>query len=83
MQIPIKVKQRIHEADARIAELEQQVARLQIALAFWLPSVPAVDHPIAERLCNDANLLCGLDADIVPDAETLGWVTLNRTLMGT
>lgn len=26
MQIPIEVKQRIHEADARIAELEQQLA---------------------------------------------------------
>lgn len=57
------------------AELRAEIERLQKALAFWMPGVPAGDKQIAERAGNDAWLLAGLDGN-EPSAEELGWITL-------
>lgn len=53
-----------------------EIERLQIALDFWLPSVPSDDAEIAERAGNDAMLLTGLDVDTGMSAEELGWTVL-------
>lgn len=66
------------DVDARIAELEAEITRLQIALNFWLPGVPADDPEIADRAGDDAMLLAGLDTPAVPDAEDLGWIKLRE-----
>lgn len=58
-------------------ELEEEIGRLQTALAFWLPNVPDEGHPLYDRIANDAFLLLGL---IGPDdekcAQDKGYVTL-------
>ena len=55
-------------------ELEAEIQRLQRALAFWLPHVPASDSARATRCGDDAMLLFGLEGDVVPGAEELGWI---------
>lgn len=57
--------------------LESEIQRLQTALAFWLPSVPANDSEAAERCGDDAMLLVGLAGPIKPSAEELGWITFH------
>lgn len=64
---------------SELDELGQEVARLQKALCFWLPSVTEREDEVAERLLQDAFLLCGIDGNIPDDfktAQELGWVTL-------
>lgn len=59
-------------------QLLDEIERLQRALHFWLPPVPANDPEIAQRASNDAYLLIGFDprhpAEL--DAEARGWITL-------
>lgn len=58
-------------------ELAEEAQRLHDALCFWLPSVPAEEGPIRDRIVNDAYMLVGYDD--MPDkksAEELGWITL-------
>jgi hypothetical protein len=59
-------------------ELVLEVARLQHALAFWLPHVPANDSPRAKRCGDDALLLFGCDCQLEPGAEELGWITMHE-----
>lgn len=58
-------------------ELVLEVARLQHALAFWLPQVPAADNAAAIRCGNDAMLLAGCECPLEPCAEELGWITMH------
>lgn len=64
-------------------ELGKEVARLQDALAFWLPNVPtdeSVPKEVADRIANDAFLLIGTDGNLPDDfksAEELGWISLS------
>lgn len=60
-------------------QLRSDIQRLQRALQFWLPGVPADDDEIAERVGNDAMLLVGYQGDDDGCAESLGWIHL-RTL---
>lgn len=63
----------------QLDELGQEVARLQKALCFWLPSITDREDEVAERILQDAFLLCGIDGNIPDDfksAQELGWVTL-------
>lgn len=68
-----------------VRELQEEVQRLQKALNFWLPSVPA-DGPeeIADRIAHDAILLLGHEPEGGPeqDAETRGWVRLQFSISG-
>jgi hypothetical protein len=61
-----------------IKALEQEVARLQKALAFWLPHRPATELPtdLGERLEHDIGLLAGYMGKVEKDAEELGWIRL-------
>lgn len=59
------------------ADLRAEVNRLQKALAFWLPHVPAEGlEEILERTGDDAMLLFGHDGD-ERCAEQRGWIVLN------
>jgi len=58
-----------------LKETAAEVQRLQRALCFWLPCVPAEDSEIAERAGDDAFLLCGYEGPAEPSAEDLGWVS--------
>lgn len=63
----------------QLDELGQEVARLQKALCFWLPSITDREDEVAERILQDAFLLCGIDGNIPDDfksAQELGWVAL-------
>lgn len=63
----------------QLDELGHEVARLQRALCFWLPSVTDREDDVADRILQDAFLLCGVDGNIPDDfktAQELGWVTL-------
>lgn len=63
--------------DAGTADAEIQ--RLQRALAFWLPTVPEGPAEIADRVANDAMLLCGYEGEAERSAEELGWLRLDYT----
>lgn len=67
------------EAMREITANEAEIQRLQCALAFWLPCVPA-DYPegaVADRICNDSFLLGGYEGDFTAkSAEDLGWIRL-------
>lgn len=70
-------RRRIAELAGEMAENLREIERLQVALAFWLPHVPAVGpEDIAQRLGDDALLLRGLNAAMGLSAEELGWVRL-------
>lgn len=56
--------------------MHAEVQRLQRALAFWLPLVPADDSEIEDRAGDDAMLLVGFDGPMHPCAEELGWIKL-------
>jgi len=43
------------------------ITRLQVALAFWMPSIAGEDSPDGARAAQDAMLLYGLDKDEEPD----------------
>lgn len=64
-------------------ELRAEVQRLQRALHFWLPGVPANDPEIAERASSDAFLLVGFDprhpVELDAEARGLGHVTISTT----
>lgn len=57
-------------------ELVLEVARLQHALAFWLPHVPAREGEIPDRIAKDTFLLVGCDCGLETDAEERGWIKL-------
>lgn len=62
-----------------IRELQEEVQRLQCALHFWLPGVPATGpDAYVERIAHDAYLLIGWEpeGDVEKTAEELGWITL-------
>lgn len=65
-------------AEEGLANYAQEVQRLQRALAFWLPCVPAHELPpdIEKRLEDDIAILAGYDGPVEPEAETLGWIEL-------
>jgi hypothetical protein len=66
------------EQQRDIRELEAEVQRLQCALSFWHPGVPANGpESVYERAAHDAFLLCGYDGPVEPGACELGWITLN------
>lgn len=58
--------------------LEAEVQRLQRALAFWLPCVPAEGpEEVLIRTGDDAMLLVGYDpTENEPTAEERGWISL-------
>lgn len=58
------------------AEADLEIARLQKALAFWLPGVPAVAGERGERISEDSFLLSGYEGEQEVDAESLGWIEL-------
>lgn len=63
----------------QLDELGREVARLQRALCFWLPSVTEREDEVADRILQDAFLLCGIDGNIPDDfktAQELGWISL-------
>lgn len=65
----------------QLDELGHEVARLQRALCFWLPSVVDCDGEVAERIFQDAFLLDGIDGNVPDDfktAQELGWITLSE-----
>lgn len=64
-----------HELD----ELGEQCCRLQNALAFYMPNVPEIDHPLHKRIAHDAYLLFGYDGNSgeEPSAQELGFISLN------
>lgn len=72
----------IADMDAQHAEVCAERDRLQRALAFWLPMVPADDPEIADRAGDDAMLLMGFDGDLHPCAEELGWIKLRHPASG-
>lgn len=53
-----------------------EIARLQEALFFWLPNVPALDGECGDRIAHDAALLAGYDGLIDDSAEQRGWIRL-------
>lgn len=57
-------------------ECLEEIRKLQRALAFWMPMVPAAAFPAADRLAEDSFLLAGYQGDFEKDAEALGWVQL-------
>lgn len=59
--------------------LQQEVQRLQRALAFWLPKMPESDalcSRYGDRIVDDSFLLAGYYGPEEPGAEELGWVKL-------
>ena len=61
---------------SQIDEMGNEIARLQDALAFWMPMVGGPDK-VAERLAKDAFLLIGYDGNNdEPSAEKLGWIQI-------
>lgn len=61
-------------------EALDEIQRLQRALHFWLPHVPAKGaHEVLMRTGDDAMLLAGYDPTepVELDAEARGWITLN------
>lgn len=63
-------------------ELRAEVQRLQRALHFWLPGVPASGpEEIAQRCGDDAMLLVGYDPTdpVELDAEARGWIKLQES----
>jgi hypothetical protein len=72
--------QNVAARNEEIEQLRAEVERLQRALRFWLPHVPAKgSHEILIRTGDDAMLLTGYDptAPVELDAEARGWITLN------
>ena len=67
-----KIESLIPERD----ELRDEIKKLQKALSFWHPGVPANDSECAERCANDAYLLAGYDGDSEPSARELGWIEM-------
>jgi hypothetical protein len=64
-------------------ELEAEVERLQIALDFWLPNIPATGpEKLIKRMTHDAWLLAGLDGEKRQTAEDLGWAKLTEASDG-
>lgn len=63
-----------------LRESQQEVQRLQRALAFWLPGVPVDgDERIIDRIAHDAFLLTGYEPEEdEQDAEERGWVKLQH-----
>ena len=62
---------------AEVDDLHVRIERLQRALHFWHPGVPADDGEIADRAGDDAMLLVGWDpTEAEPDARTRGWISL-------
>lgn len=57
-----------------IRDLNDEVQRLQRALAFWLPRVAAKDSEANTRCGDDAFLLGGYEGPSEPCAEELGWI---------
>lgn len=66
----------IHEAENK--DLRELVDKLQRALAFWLPDVPADDDEIADRAGEDSWLLVGNYGEPEPSAQELGWINLRN-----
>lgn len=63
----------------QLDELGAEVARLQTALCFWLPSVTDREDEVAYRMLEDAFLLVGIDGNLPEDfksAQELGWISL-------
>lgn len=60
------------------AALEDEIQRLQQALAFWLPSAPPEHSPFADRVEHDAWLLAGYGGELERSAEELGWLVRPR-----
>ena len=59
------------------AEQDEEFARLQDALAFWLPNMPSQEHPLSDRIAKDAYLLCGVDGNNdEPSAYAQGLIDL-------
>lgn len=65
-------------AEDAAKELTAEIHRVQAALSFWLPRVPDFDGPCADRIANDAYLLCGLETDETASAQDLGWVLVQE-----
>lgn len=68
----------VDDVDADRRELLQEIGKLQIALAFWLPCVPNDDPEIASRVGDDAYLLAGAPEIPSETAESLGWMSRRR-----
>jgi hypothetical protein len=65
------------KAQKYIAQLEAEVQRLQRALSFWHPGVPAEGiEEMVNRAGDDAMLLFGYDGSPEKSARELGWITL-------
>ena len=52
------------------------IAKLQRALAFWMPRVPCEDTPRTDRMHADIELLYGSESNEKTCAEALGWIAL-------
>lgn len=63
---------------AAVAEDRAEIQKLQKALFFWLPNVPAMDGAVGDRIADDAWLLAGYEGDSVQSAEQLGWIKLTK-----
>lgn len=73
--------QQVRALAAELAERDAEVQRLQRALSFWHPGVPATGpRTIHERAAADAWLLAGYDGPNEQSAMDLGWITLSNTL---
>jgi hypothetical protein len=55
-------------------ECAAEIHRLQRALAFWMPMVPAADSPAISRLADDTFLLAGYQGEPEKCAQELGWI---------
>jgi hypothetical protein len=67
-------------AEEGLANAMQEIERLQRALNFWLPGMPAqIDETteLAQRLGDDIYLLAGHEGGLEASAEERGWITLS------
>lgn len=71
-----EMKAEFERRGKEIEHVRAEVQRLQRALQFWLPGVPADDDEIATRAGDDAMLLVGYQGDDDACAESLGWIRL-------
>jgi hypothetical protein len=69
----------VQENPQLAVDLLHEIQALQTALNFWLPDVPAIEGPVADRIEKDAWLLVGHDPkDVEKSAQHLGWISLSN-----
>lgn len=67
----------IERMQMRLRDAHDFIGKLQVALSFWMPGVPAELSPLHDRIADDAYLLGPWYADeswSSPGAEQLGWI---------